>query len=307
MSGQCGRELSHQVRGVDALPVAERGQQPDAHVDGAVADREDPAVAGQRVPGAVAHVKRALDPWVVVHRALEVPADGHALRVGAITGRAERATEARVRAVGHDHVPGCDVLGAVVVVVADRGANHHAVAQQRGQGFGVASQHGAAPHGVLRHERVELGPPDHVAEVRIDGVVGPLHLDRAVVGDRPEPIDAVVAGEHVREAHVVELFDPTRRDAVTAGLLARERLALDEHHIETVLGRPVRGTRTGRPPADDEEIVHQPAAGARLVMSFSTSSSVSVRGKDAGRAGFSARVFSCSRSASVWPPKWIRS
>ena len=54
-----------QVGGVDALEVAERRQQADADVHGAVADGEDPAVAGQRVAVAVLDVERGLDPRVL--------------------------------------------------------------------------------------------------------------------------------------------------------------------------------------------------------------------------------------------------
>ena len=79
--GRGGRELVHEVGGVDGLEVAERRQQADADVDRAVADREDPAVAGQRVAVAVAS-RRGRDSihGVVVQRALAVAADGHALR-----------------------------------------------------------------------------------------------------------------------------------------------------------------------------------------------------------------------------------
>src|SRR3546814_13156823 len=66
--------------GVDLTPAPERRQQTDADVDGAVAAREDPAVAGHGVAVAVAHVEGGLDPRVGVQRALEVAPDGHALR-----------------------------------------------------------------------------------------------------------------------------------------------------------------------------------------------------------------------------------
>jgi hypothetical protein len=52
--------------GVDALEVAERREQADADVDGAVADREDPAVARHRLSVAVLDIERRLDPRIVV-------------------------------------------------------------------------------------------------------------------------------------------------------------------------------------------------------------------------------------------------
>ena len=64
-----------QVGGVDALEVAERRQQADADVHGAVADREDPPVAGHRLAVAVLDVERRLDPRVLVAGRLPVRAD----------------------------------------------------------------------------------------------------------------------------------------------------------------------------------------------------------------------------------------
>ena len=54
---------------------------PDADVHGAVAHREDPAVAGEVVAVAVAEVEVALDPRLVVERAGEVAAHRHAERI----------------------------------------------------------------------------------------------------------------------------------------------------------------------------------------------------------------------------------
>ena len=72
----------------------------------AVADREDPAVAGQRVAVAVLHVERGLDPRLGVERALAVAADGHAVGPLLVAGRAEGPAEAAVGAVGDDDVAG---------------------------------------------------------------------------------------------------------------------------------------------------------------------------------------------------------
>ena len=54
---------------------------------------------------------------------------------------------------------------------------------------------------------------------------------RDAVGDGAEAVVAVEARELVGEAHLVELVDGPGREAVTAGLDAREALLLDDHHV----------------------------------------------------------------------------
>ena len=49
--GEFGDVSVEQMRDVGALEVAGRAEQTDTDVDGAVADRGDPAVARQRLPG----------------------------------------------------------------------------------------------------------------------------------------------------------------------------------------------------------------------------------------------------------------
>ena len=90
-------------------------EQPDADVDRAVADRENPPIPGQMVPVAVPQVEVALDPGLIVVRTGEIAANRHAQRVGAVAGGAERPAEARVRPVGDDHVAGPDDLGGARV------------------------------------------------------------------------------------------------------------------------------------------------------------------------------------------------
>ena len=78
--GRGGDVLAEQVGGVDALEVAERGQQPDADVHRPVAHREDPPVARHGVAVAVLHVEAALDPRLGGERAAPVAPDGRARR-----------------------------------------------------------------------------------------------------------------------------------------------------------------------------------------------------------------------------------
>ena len=61
--------------------------------------------------------------------------------------------------------------------------------------------------------------------------------------------------EPLAEAHLVELVHGPRRQPVAAGLLARERLALDDDDVVAGLGQPVAGGRAGRATADDEDVV----------------------------------------------------
>ena len=146
-----------QMRGVDALELAERRQQPDTDVDGAVADREDPAVAGHRVAVAILHVERRFDPRLGVSRRLPVGANGGAVRPLARAERAERATEAAVGAVGDDHVAGADLDG-----LADRAAARQRRARSRGRRSAAAPRDLRA---TWRPQRRRCGRPSCRARV----------------------------------------------------------------------------------------------------------------------------------------------
>jgi hypothetical protein len=61
----------------------------------------------------------------------------------------------------------------------------------------------------------------------------------------------------VAEAHLLELVDGAGREAVAAGLLARERLALDDGDVVALLGQPVAGGGARRSGADDEHLGRQ--------------------------------------------------
>ena len=61
-------------------------------------------------------------------------------------------------------------------------------------------------------------------------MLGPLELEGDAVRDRAQAVVAQEPRELAREAHVVELADGPRREAVAAGLLARELLLLDHEH-----------------------------------------------------------------------------
>jgi hypothetical protein len=87
-------------------------------------------------------------------------------------------------------------------------------------------------------------------------VLGPGQLQRDPVGDRPQPVVAVVAlGDVGLEAHLPDLVDRPRGQAVAAGLVPREGLALQHADVMAGLGQPEPGGAPGRPPADDEDVV----------------------------------------------------
>src|SRR5205814_7574512 len=74
-------------------------------------------------------------------------------------------------------------------------------------------------------------------------------------GDGAETAEAVVAGEVLGQAHVLQLSDGPRRQPVAARLLAGEALLLDEEHVVTGPRQPVRTGRPGRPSPHDQDVV----------------------------------------------------
>ena len=86
-------------------------------------------------------------------------------------------------------------------------------------------------------------------------MLGPGEFPGVAVGDGPQAAEAVVGLDLGPEAHVDELLDRPGRQAVAAGLLTREPLALQHHHVEALQCRPVGGGRAGWSAADDDQIV----------------------------------------------------
>ena len=211
-SGSGGRPLLHEVRGVDALEVAERRQQADADVDRPVADREDPAVAGQRVAVAVAHVEGALDPRLGVQRALEVVADRHALRVASGSGPCPAPGRTGSWRRRRSRRSGRGSCGSRRSSLSFTTAPRTSPPRTSGcDGLGALEQGGAGLHGVLGDDLVEVTAAHDEAVVgEHPGAAGHSQLEGDAVGDGPQPVVAVVVAEPVVEAHVAELLDRPR-------------------------------------------------------------------------------------------------
>src|SRR5581483_1461882 len=247
------------------LPAGEGGEEPDADVHGPVAHREDPPVSREMVAGAVAEVEVRLDPRIVVERTLEVAPDGHPQRVAAVTGGAEGAAEARVRAVGNHYIARADVLRPVRTVSANLYTLDEPAVDDRRDGLRARPQGRPALHGPLGDHLVEVAAAHDVAVGRELGVMGPLELEGDAVADRAEPVEALEALQRAGETHVVQLAHGPGRETVAAGLLARETLALDHQHPVAALGEPERGRRPGRPRAHHEGVPAGGGAHARML------------------------------------------
>ena len=188
--------------------------------------REDPAVAGQRVAVAVAHVEGALDPRVGVQRALEVAADRHALRVAPVAGGAERAAEARVATRRRSRRSG---RGSRAVVArrpcpSRRRRRRGRRASTGAHRLGALEQRGARPRPPARRPSGRGRGGARRSRGREHRVLGPLQLERDAVGDGAQPVVAVVvASSRSSSPMSCELLDRPRREPVAAGLLAGKR------------------------------------------------------------------------------------
>ena len=70
----------------------------------------------------------------------------------------------------------------------------------------------------------------------------------------PQAVVDGVGAQPVLEAQALHLADGAGGEPVTAGLVAREDLRVDEHRVEPGAGAPGRGRRAGGPGADDEDV-----------------------------------------------------
>ena len=248
---------------VDALEVAERRQQPDADVDGAVADREDPAVPGHRVAVAVLDVERRLDPRV------GVAGDGQYVRIAVPYGHSlvrdvPRARPKRLLA------PSATIVNSARMSTLEPSwrltvdAAHEAAVDDRMDRLVALEQFGAGGDGVVGDHRVEVAAPHDVAVAGVHRMARPLQLELPAHPGGPQPVVAVEPLEPAGQAHLVELVHGARGEPVAARLLAGERLALDHRDVVAAPGEPVAGGGAGRPAADDEHVGDE-VAGMRRV------------------------------------------
>ena len=225
----------------------------------AVADREDPAVAGHRVAVAVLHVERRLDPRLGVARASPstcgwpcrraTPGCGTCRgpgRSGCWRRRRRRRSAARTLD-GVGAVGGCDHGAAHEAAVDDRLRSPRAPCEQGGPGGdrrsrppsrrargGARRSRSCGNTGCAGHCSSSCAAHARWRAARRSGGTGPAR--------RPGPCRA-------------SCLHGAGRQAVAAGLLAGERLALDDGDVVAVAGEPVRGRGAGRAAADDEDVV----------------------------------------------------
>ena len=250
-----GHVLVEQVGGVDALEVAERGQQ--ARRRRSPCRRRPGRSSRSRAAGCRRGPSRRGPTRSTARRAAGSPSSPG--------WRCRRATPGcgRCRGPGRS---GCwrrrppprsgpgRPPGAALSPPADHGAPHEAPVDDRGDRLGALPQRGAGLDRVLGHELVEVAAAHDVAVRRELGVGRPGQLEGPAVGGGPQPLEAVEVLEPVGQAHVGELAHRPGRQAVAAGLLAREGLALDDRDLVAGLGQPVAGGGAGRAAADDEDV-----------------------------------------------------
>src|SRR6185312_381301 len=107
---------------------------------------------------------------------------------------------------------------------------------------------------------VEVAAADDVAVVGEVGMRRPRELERHTVRDRAQPVVSERTRQLGPEPHVLELADRPRREAVAAGLLAREALLLDDQHPVPGPRQPVPRGRTRWSATDDERVPHHRCA-----------------------------------------------
>ena len=248
-------------------------EQANAHVGGAVPDREHPAIARQLVARLVGQREHRLDPRLGMACRGVVGAHRQTLCVGARAFGAERTSEARTRPVGDHDVASTSfhVGGRPAGAALHRGAaSEVAVADERRRRFDTGQDARPGRFRPRRQQRVQAGPARH------HPVVGPLltlrppHLQAPAMRRDAQAVMAVPPRSRRVAAHRDQFGYCARGERVAAHALAGMPRPLDEQHISACPRRPVGGSTTSRPAADDEHIARQ-RLGHRLI-SLETSS-----------------------------------
>ena len=146
------------------------------------------------------------------------------------------------------------IVDVRAVRALDVGAAHEAALDQRVQRLVALQEPCPGGFGVRGDEPVELAPAHDVAVLRVHRVRRPLELELPTHARRPQAVVAVEALELVAEAHVVELLDGPRGQAVAARLLAGNVLRSTIVTSWPWRANQYAGGRAGGPATDDEDV-----------------------------------------------------
>ena len=175
-------------------------------------------------------------------RALDVGADGDAVRLAGVAHDAQLAGDRTLGAGRHHHQPGVDRVGAA----ANAGGPAAVVEHDRGLGF-------EPDVGSRRRCGVDQGgiePParPHGAVTREASTVGPRQLPPPLAGDHPQAVDEV--GTVERDLELVERRHRPRCQPVAAHLVATMGALLEHDDLGAVACGADRRRRAGRAAAD---------------------------------------------------------
>ncbi len=97
--------------------------------------------------------------------------------------------------------------------------------------FDAIEDIGAIFLGVLGHQAVQVKARNGVAVVGKHGVFWPVHVELGAKAEAAQALIAVtICGHDTLEAHLGQLVDRARGEAIATGLLAGEVLLLDQAH-----------------------------------------------------------------------------
>ena len=246
-----GEPASQRVAVVDGLEALAGVEQAEPDVGGAVADGEDPAVAGQQVgPARLAgpQLEPGLHPLVVVAGSLVVGAYGDRHRPVLAPVDAERRRHPGADPVAGDHDGGAvgDLVACLAPTFVDGPGAHPddlagAVVEDRTADVGAFHQSGAGLLCMPGQDLVELHAGADHAEVGEAGELGPGQLEPVTGADDPQTLVPLPPRLVEVEAHADQLLDRTRSQSVAADLVAGEGGLLQEQDVDPSVREVVGG------------------------------------------------------------------
>jgi hypothetical protein len=144
------------------------------------------------------------------------------------------------------------------------GATAQPVLEEGSRGLDPVEHGCSCLAGVVGHHLVDVAAAHHESVAGQHRVLGPHQLHRAVAGGGPQAVVAVEALELGGQAHLGQLVHRPRRQGVSAGLVTRERLLLDDHHVVAGPGQPVGGGGAGGTTADHEHVTGPGGHGSQV-------------------------------------------